>query len=172
MLFLDYFYYQPDTAANVQPVKTLLSSMLGYLGPFPFSPSTTMSSTERSTAIAADADQWSLSRSASQSTEVGLGTVSGRAILAVGELALRGIEAVDITVTLQRISSRLRSGGNYPGLVKDVIDLLELQRYVPYSVGMALWVFIWSFHAGSGSTPSSFGIKHGRLSMCSSIKGT
>lgn len=92
-----------------------------------------MSSTERSTAIAADADQWSLSHSTSntqsQSTEVGLGTVSGRAILAVGELALRGIETVTITVTLQRIASRLRNGAKYPGLRQDVVDLLELQRY-------------------------------------------
>lgn len=88
-----------------------------------------MSSVEHSTEIAADADQLSVSRSASNSqSAVGLGTVSGRAIQAVGELALRGIETVNIAVTLQRISSRIRASAGQLVSIQDLRDLLELQR--------------------------------------------
>ncbi|TCD61333.1 hypothetical protein EIP91_008576 [Steccherinum ochraceum] len=88
-----------------------------------------MSSVEHSTEIGADADQLSVSRSASNSqSAVGLGTVSGRAIQAVGELALRGLETVNIAMTLQRISSRMRGTTTLSMQSADLRDLLELQR--------------------------------------------
>ncbi|KAH8093070.1 hypothetical protein BXZ70DRAFT_437322 [Cristinia sonorae] len=102
-------------------------------------------SIERSTEIGADADQLSVSRSASNSQSVvGLGTISGRAILAVGELALRGIETVNITVTLQRITSRLRGHGSV--LREDVLDLLELQRIglYPKFVRRKAWALLYT----------------------------
>lgn len=82
--------------------------------------------------IARDADEYSISHSASHSqTTVGLGMVSGRAIQAVGELALRGIAVINITVTLRRIASRVRRVSAQGKLAsRDVHDLLELQRYV------------------------------------------
>lgn len=93
-----------------------------------------MSSVEQSTEIAADADELSMSRSASNSqSAVGIGTISGRAIMAVGELALRGIETMTIARTLQRITGRVRGSVQEAVTVRDVQDLLELQRFVGQS---------------------------------------
>ncbi len=71
------------------------------------------------------------STSASDSTVYGLNTVSGRAIMAVGNLAIQAVERVNMMFTLRRIASELPQNGDEqkssirPRLLE---DLLELQR--------------------------------------------
>jgi len=78
-----------------------------------------------------DADAASLSISASSvsddSTVRGIGMISGRAIFSAGMLALRGIEKVNIQLSLRKASALLRGGSeNIP--VDLLKDLMELQR--------------------------------------------
>ena len=79
-----------------------------------------------------DADVASITNSRScssnsTSTFRGLGTSSGKAIMAVGNLALRGIERVTIQAKLRKISEQLKREEAF--LSPDVYeDLLELQR--------------------------------------------
>ena len=83
--------------------------------------------------LAAQADVLSVSgrtRSVRTGTTVGLGVLSGRAIMAVGELVLRGVERVQLQRTLLAASTNVRNSQRHSiplghGTVK---DLLELQR--------------------------------------------
>lgn len=70
----------------------------------------------------------SLTTSSDGTTVYGIGATSGRAILAVGQLALRGIENAYILIRLISIRNQLRQRGDISyGLVD---DLLEFQRYI------------------------------------------
>lgn len=71
------------------------------------------------------------STSVSASTVYGLNTVSGRAIMAVGYLAIQAVERVNMKLALRRISSELpHNGANLRGDIRPRLleDLLELQR--------------------------------------------
>ncbi|PSR71746.1 hypothetical protein PHLCEN_2v12394 [Hermanssonia centrifuga] len=62
--------------------------------------------------IVSDAASLSISYTATTSTStttVGLGYVSGRAIMALGDIALRGMERMNIEIRLRRLASRVRS---------------------------------------------------------------
>lgn len=79
--------------------------------------------------VAADADLLSISSrtQSSRETIVGLGSLSGKAIQAVGEFALRGVGGVYIRGRLRTIGSQIRSSsGSVP--IQVIEDLLELQR--------------------------------------------
>ena len=84
--------------------------------------------------LVAEADLLSvsgMSRSIRSETTIGLGVLSGRAIMAVGELVLRGVERVQLQRTLLAASTNVRNSQRHSiplghGTVK---DLLELQRY-------------------------------------------
>lgn len=81
--------------------------------------------------IEADAASLSISAtSRSAGTVRGIGSVSGRAIIAVGELAIRGIESVNVRLRLRAIGAQLRQGETSVS-VEAYRDILELQRYVP-----------------------------------------
>ncbi|THH23043.1 hypothetical protein EUX98_g8134 [Antrodiella citrinella] len=57
----------------------------------------------------------------------GMGSLSGKAIMAVGNMVIKGIEVVDIQVRLRRIASQLdRDGAGMSSVA--TIDLIELQR--------------------------------------------
>ena len=59
----------------------------------------------------------------------GIGTLSGKAIMAVGNVLIRGIEVVDIQRRLRRITTQLGRGD--ADLSQEALeDLFELQRYV------------------------------------------
>lgn len=79
--------------------------------------------------VARDADLHSVScpSESSGETAVGLGYLPGRAIMAVGELALRGMGDVNIWIRLRTIGNQIRSASEaiQPQVIK---DLLELQR--------------------------------------------
>lgn len=66
-----------------------------------------------------------------ESTVYGLNTVSGRAIMAVGNLAIQAVERMNMMFTLRRIASELLPSDDdaksdvRPRLLE---DLLELQR--------------------------------------------
>ncbi|CAL1707053.1 unnamed protein product [Somion occarium] len=85
------------------------------------------------TTIAEEAELISLTGTPSvrSGTTVGLGTLSSRAIMAVGEYAVKGIENVNIRRKLGIASFQLRQQGAVPKQVID--DLLELQRMGLYS---------------------------------------
>lgn len=79
--------------------------------------------------VAADADLLSIScrTESSGKTIIGLGSLSGKAIQAVGELAVRGMGGVNIWRRIRAIGSQIRSASG--AVPKQVIeDLLELQR--------------------------------------------
>lgn len=80
--------------------------------------------------IDADVASISLSRSSrTDSTFAGLGTTSGKAIMAVGNLAIRGMERVTIQNKLRKIGDQLKREESF--LPLNVFeDLLEFQRYV------------------------------------------
>lgn len=60
----------------------------------------------------------------------GIGTLSGKAIMAVGNVLIRGIEVVDIQRRLRRITTQL--GKSDADLSPEALeDLFELQRCVP-----------------------------------------
>ncbi|CAL1706474.1 unnamed protein product [Somion occarium] len=89
------------------------------------------------TAIAEEADLISLTEvtpSVRSGTTIGLGTLSGRVIMAVGEYAVKGIENVNIRRKLGIASLQLRRTGAVPEQVID--DLLELQRMGLYSTSV------------------------------------
>lgn len=78
--------------------------------------------------IESDAASLSISgTSRSAGTVRGIGSVSGRAIIAVGELAIRGIESVNMRLRLRAIGVQLRQEDSS---ISDEAyqDLLELQR--------------------------------------------
>ncbi|TCD63057.1 hypothetical protein EIP91_006044 [Steccherinum ochraceum] len=83
--------------------------------------------------IESDVASITLSRSSqSESTLRGLGTVSGKAIMAVGKFALQSIERVTIQNRLRKISEQLQTEEGY--LTPDMYeDVLELQRIGLYS---------------------------------------
>ncbi len=79
--------------------------------------------------VAADADLLSIScrTESSGKTVVGLGSLSGKAIQAVGELALRGMGGVNIRRRLRTIGNQIRSSsGAVP--IQVIEHLLEFQR--------------------------------------------
>ena len=85
--------------------------------------------------LAAQADVLSVSgrtRSIRTGTTVGLGVLSGRAIMAVGEFVLKGVEVVQIKRTLHTASTNVRNSQRRQidttlG-ARTINDLLELQR--------------------------------------------
>lgn len=85
--------------------------------------------------LEAQADVISISertRSIRTGTTVGLGVLSGRAIMAVGELVLKGVEVVQIRRALYSASSAVRNSHrrqtDTPLNDQTIILLLELQR--------------------------------------------
>ena len=85
--------------------------------------------------LAAQADVLSVSgrtRSIRTGTTVGLGVLSGRAIMAVGEFVLKGVEVVQIKRTLHTASTNVRNSQrrqiDTPLRARTISDLLELQR--------------------------------------------
>ena len=85
--------------------------------------------------LAAQADVLSVSgrtRSVRTGTTVGLGVLSGRAIMAVGEFVLKGVEVVQIKRTLHTASTNVRNSQrrqiDTPLGARTINDLLELQR--------------------------------------------
>ena len=85
--------------------------------------------------LAAQADVLSVSgraRSVRTGTTVGLGVPSGRAIMAVGEFVLKGVEVVQIKRTLHTASTNVRNSQrrqiDTPLGARTINDLLELQR--------------------------------------------
>ncbi|KAJ3482084.1 hypothetical protein NLI96_g7223 [Meripilus lineatus] len=87
------------------------------------------------------------STSVSASTVYGLNTVSGRAIMAVGYLAIQAVERVNMKLALRRISSELpHNGANLRGDIRPRLleDLLELQRpgLYPSSIRHEAWKLI------------------------------
>lgn len=85
--------------------------------------------------LAAQADVLSVSgrtRSVRTGTTVGLGVLSGRAIMAVGEFVLKGVEVVQIKRTLHTASTNVRNSQrrqiDTPLGARTISDLLELQR--------------------------------------------
>ena len=85
--------------------------------------------------LAAQADVLSVSgrtRSVRTGTTVGLGVLSGRAIMAVGEFVLKGVEVVQIKQTLHTASTNVRNSQrrqiDTPLGARTISDLLELQR--------------------------------------------
>ncbi len=80
--------------------------------------------------IALDAASLSISHtatSASAST-VGLGYVSGRVIMALGDFALRGVGRVNIEIRLRRIASRIRTERPELWSRAMIEELIERQR--------------------------------------------
>ena len=85
--------------------------------------------------LAAHADVLSVSgrtRCVRTGTTVGLGVLSGRAIMAVGEFVLKGVEVVQIKRTLRTASTNVRNSQrrqiDTPLGARTISDLLELQR--------------------------------------------
>ena len=84
--------------------------------------------------IVADADLLSLSGSWTDhtSTTIGLGALSGRAIMSVGELVLKGVKVVRIRKALHAASLDVRNSQRHqpgdPLSNRTIISLLELQR--------------------------------------------
>ena len=85
--------------------------------------------------LAAQADVLSVSgrtRSVRTGTTVGLGVLSGRAIMAVGEFVLKGVEVVQMKRTLHTASTNVRNSQrrqiDTPLGARTISDLLELQR--------------------------------------------
>ena len=78
--------------------------------------------------IAADADLFSVSCAtmSSDGTIVGIGSLSGKAIQAVGEIAIRGMGDINIWRRLRAIGIKVRTTGNIRA--EDIEDILELQR--------------------------------------------
>lgn len=66
------------------------------------------------------------------STVPGLGEISGRAILALGKVTLRGAEYVIIRRRLDAISAKFphANGDRIPGIEQMYDDILELSRFV------------------------------------------
>lgn len=72
---------------------------------------------------------WTAGSNTSFSSLRGLGTLSGKAIMAIGNFAVRGMEWLTIQAKLRKIGGQLNSeDGFVPPHIFD--DLLELQRYV------------------------------------------
>ncbi|KAH8078395.1 hypothetical protein BXZ70DRAFT_660214 [Cristinia sonorae] len=95
------------------------------------------------TTIKSDADELSISHTSNSATTVGLGTLSGRALVAFGGIALRGVENVNIRLRLRSIASQAKQDADrIPRSL--VADLLELQRVGLYSdnVRTKAWVLI------------------------------
>ncbi|KAH8106240.1 hypothetical protein BXZ70DRAFT_1061619 [Cristinia sonorae] len=92
--------------------------------------------------IEADAASLSTSRTftGTNSTIQGLGTISGKAIMAVGSIVIRGIERVAIQRRLSSIRDHLRRREGF--IPREIIhDLLELQRVglYPRSIRYQAW---------------------------------
>lgn len=66
------------------------------------------------------------------STVPGLGEISGRAILALGKVALRGAEYIIIRRRLDTISAKFphHNADRIPGIEQMYDDILELSRFV------------------------------------------
>lgn len=67
--------------------------------------------------------------SRSDSTFAGIGSVSGKAIMSVGQLVIRSLEGVTIRKRLKEIGDQLALNDPFipPGIYN---DLLEFQRYI------------------------------------------
>ena len=85
--------------------------------------------------LVAEADLLSvsgMSRSIRSETTIGLGVLSGRAIMAVGEFVLKGVEVMQIKRTLHTASTNVRNSQrrqiDTPLGARTISDLLELQR--------------------------------------------
>ena len=86
--------------------------------------------------LAAEANALSVSgrtRSLRTETTVGLGVVSGRAIMAIGELVLKLVETMRIRRILVNVADNVRGSSME---TQTIIDLLELQRSASDSSSM------------------------------------
>ena len=75
--------------------------------------------------LAAEANVSGRTRSLRTETTVGLGVVSGRAIMATGELVLKLVETMRIRRVLVNVADNVRGSSME---TQTIIDLLELQR--------------------------------------------
>ena len=119
--------------------------------------------------IQADADSLSVSGrtwTIRTSTTMGLGVASGRAIMAVGEFVLKGIETVQIHRTLLAASADVRNlqrnQSHEPLRNRTIAMLLELQRWVLTITAKNIIPDLHhaKFSLGSDSTRVTCGRKH------------
>ena len=82
--------------------------------------------------IAADAASMSLEGDSTRvsSTVYGLGSSSGRALMRLGEITLRGVDSVSRRIRLQRVSQTIRFQSPDTWPIEHVREVLELQRHV------------------------------------------
>ena len=83
--------------------------------------------------VKADADELSINRTVRSQTTVGIGTLSGRALVVVGEIALRGVGSMNMRLRLRNIAAQLKQDASQVSELR-VKDVLELQRCVDYDL--------------------------------------